>query len=68
MKEHKVVMKMLMSRDDININSKNRKKDTLLFLIASREHKVVIKMLINRDDVDMNSKNLKRNTLFFTII
>ena len=66
---HKDIVKVLLNRDDIDVNSKDERGDTPLSLAVSgptmpfncsgvgEGHQDIGKMLITRDDVDVNSKN-----------
>jgi ankyrin repeat protein len=52
------VVKQLVERDDVNVNSKdNSAGRTPLSWAAEKGHETVVKLLIERDDVDVNSKD-----------
>src|SRR5437764_10224411 len=54
--EAESVVKLLVERDDIDVNL-NHVGLTPLSWAAKGGHEVVVKLLIGRDDVDVNSKN-----------
>jgi ankyrin repeat protein len=53
-----VVVKLLLGRDDVELNSKDSYEQTPLSLAARSGKEAVVKLLLARDDVDLNSKDL----------
>lgn len=53
---HEGVVRQLVQRDDIDVNSKDDKGPTPLSWAAREGHEAVVRLLIERDDVDVNSK------------
>ncbi|KAK5202046.1 hypothetical protein LTR16_000565 [Cryomyces antarcticus] len=59
---HVTLVELLHARDDIDVNLKDRPRNTPLHYAAMAEQEAVVKLLLARDDVDVNSKNLSGNT------
>ena len=56
-KGHKVLVETLVSREDVDVNSKCDMGKTPLFIAAKMGHIGVVEMLIDRDDVNVDSKD-----------
>src|ERR1700733_14246179 len=56
---HEAVVRLLLARDDLDINSKSRTGDTAVYLAAKRGYEAVVRLLLARDDlqVSINLKN-----------
>jgi Ankyrin repeats (3 copies)/Ankyrin repeats (many copies) len=54
---HEAVVKLLLARADVEINSKSEYGRTPLSYAAENGHETVIKLLLARADVEINSKN-----------
>ena len=52
---HEAIVKMLMTRDDVDADSKDWRGDTPLSLAAEGGYEAIVKMLLNRNGVDVNS-------------
>ncbi|KAL9071941.1 MAG: hypothetical protein Q9161_003873 [Pseudevernia consocians] len=57
-----VIVKLLLSRDDVVVNSQGRYYQTPLSLAAERGHEIIVKLLLSRDDVVVNSENKFKRT------
>src|SRR3984957_6983281 len=54
---HEAVVKLFLTRDDVDANSKDSIGWTPLSWAASNGHQAVVKLFLARDDVDANSKD-----------
>ncbi|OCK99101.1 uncharacterized protein K441DRAFT_540580, partial [Cenococcum geophilum 1.58] len=62
---HEAVVKILLARDNINPNSKDKFRATPLLLAAEyrkRGYKVIVKLLLIKDSISLNSTNIKGRT------
>jgi ankyrin repeat protein len=60
------VVRLLVERDNVEADSKDRDGQTLLSLAAERGHEAVVRLLVERDDVDPDSRDDEgRTTLFY---
>ena len=60
---YEAVVKLLLARDDIDLNSKDKFRATLLLLAAEYRSKAVVELLLAWDDVNLDSKSALRNIL-----
>lgn len=51
------VIELLLEREDVNVNSKDRSDEAPLSLAIQSRHDTVIKLLLTRDDINVNSKH-----------
>jgi hypothetical protein len=58
-----VVVKLLLIRDNIDLNSKDKFRAMLLLLAAEYRSKVVVELLLTRDNVNPDPKSALRDTL-----
>ena len=56
-----MVVKLLLVRDNIDPNSKDKFGATLLLLAAEYRSKVVVKLLLTRDNVNLDPKSALRD-------
>lgn len=61
-KGHEEIVKSLITRDDVDINSKNSNESTPLYVAAEAGHETVVQLLSSQKDVEMNLKNRFGNT------
>jgi ankyrin repeat protein len=61
-------MKLLLLRDDIDLDFKNSDDRTPLSLTAENGHEKVMKLLLTKNDVDLNSKNKNGRTPLSRIV
>ena len=55
---HEAVVKLLLSTDGINVNSKDGDYDrTALLFAVENGHKAVVKLLLSADGINVNSKD-----------
>ena len=60
---HKAVVRLLVERDGVDINSRDSKHErTPLIWAAFKGDEAVVRLLIERDDVDLNAKDSGGNT------
>ena len=59
---YKVVVKLLLIRDNINLNSKDKFGAMLLLLAIEYRSKAVVKLLLTRDNVNLDPKSALRDT------
>ena len=59
---HEAVVKLLVDRDDVAADSKDRSGRTPLLLAAWDGHEAVVKLLVDRDDVAADSKDRSGRT------
>jgi len=58
-KGHGAIVRLLIERDDVDVNAKERGYGwTPLLWAAESGHEVVVRLLVERDDVDVNAKDL----------
>ena len=50
------MIKLLLERDDINVNSKDDRDWTPLYLAVYRGDRTILNLLMERDDIDEDSK------------
>lgn len=55
--EHETIVKMLLEREDIDVNCQNGSGNTALMLVAWYGHGAIFKMLLERGDIDVNCKD-----------
>jgi ankyrin repeat protein len=60
--ENETVVRLLVLRDDINVNLKNKYNQMPLFWAAERGHKAVVKLLLKTGKVDVDSKDIRYRT------
>ena len=60
---YKAVVKLLLIRDNINLNSEDKFRATLLLLAAEYRSKVVVELLLTRDNVNLDPKSALRDIL-----
>ena len=53
---HGAVVRLLLTRDDVDVNSKDNDSRTPLSWAAEKGHKAVVRLLLARGDVDVDSK------------
>lgn len=53
---HEAIFKMLLAKEEIDVNSKSSAGDTALILTAKEGHETIAKMLLERQDIDVNCK------------
>ena len=58
---YKVVVKLLLTRNNINPNSKDKFRAILLLLAAEYRSKVVVELLLTRDNVNLDPKSALRD-------
>ena len=54
---YKVVVKLFLTQDDIDLNSKDKFKAMLLLLAIEYKSKVVVELLLARDNVNLDFKS-----------
>ena len=54
---HEAVVRLLVKKDNIDINAKDNEGRTPLILAAYNGHEAVVRLLIERDDIDINVKD-----------
>jgi len=59
---HKAVVKLLLARDNINPNSKDKFRATPLLLAAEYGSKAVVELLLIRDNVNLDPKSALKDT------
>jgi len=59
---HKAVIKLLLTRGSINLNSEDKCGVIPLLLAAECRCEVVVELLLTRDDVNLDPKNALRET------
>jgi len=59
---HEAVVKLLVERDDVEADSKDKNGRTPLSHAAERGHEAVVKLLVERDDVEADSKSKNGRT------
>lgn len=59
---HEAVVELLMKRDNVDVNSKDKYKRTSLSWAAIMGYEVVVKSLMKQDEVDVNSKDEHKRT------
>jgi hypothetical protein len=64
---HSEVVQLLLTRDDIDVNSEDQYGNSPLFYAANSGHLEVTKHLLARDDIDVNSKDEEGNSLLFIV-
>jgi len=60
---HKVVIKLLLVWDDINLNSKDKFRAMPLLLSTEYRSEVVVELLLVWDNINLNSKSALRDIL-----
>ena len=60
---YKVVVKLLLIRDNINPNFKDKFRAILLLLAAEYKSKAVVELLLARDNVNPDSKSALKDIL-----
>ena len=58
---YKAVVKLLLVRDNIDLNSKDKFRAILLLLAAEYRSKVVVELLLTRDNVNLDPKSALRD-------
>ena len=58
---YKAVVKLLLARDNIDLNSKDKFRATLLLLAVEYRSKAVVKLLLTRDNVNLDPKSALRD-------
>jgi len=61
-KGHEAVVKLLLARDDLDVNSGHYGRTALSFA-AERGHEAVVKLLLAQDEIDVKSKDSLRRTV-----
>ena len=59
MNGHETVVRLLIERDDVDVNAEDSDGKTPLLWAANNRHEAVVRLLIERDDVDVNAKDNK---------
>jgi hypothetical protein len=59
---HEAVVRLLLARDDVDVNSKDSSDRTPLLWAARNGHEATVKLFLARDDVDVNSKDSSDRT------
>ena len=54
---HEAIVRLLIEKEDIEINAKAKDGRTPLSVAAAIGHEAIVQMLISRDDVDVNAKD-----------
>ena len=54
--ECEAVVRLLIERDDVDINAKDKGGQTALILATKLGYEAVVRLLIGRDDIDINTK------------
>ncbi|KAI9792977.1 MAG: hypothetical protein M1816_001299 [Peltula sp. TS41687] len=62
---HEAVIKLLLDRDDIDVNSKSQFDRTPLSHAAERGHEAAVKLLLGREDVEADSRDEHDRTPLF---
>ena len=65
---HEAVVKMLVVRDDVKVNTKDWRGYSPLSYTARNGREVVVKMLVARDDVEVNTKDRWSVGLFAAVL
>jgi len=60
---YEVVIKLLLARDNIDLNSEDKFRAIPLLLATKYRSKVVVELLLARDDVNLDPKSALRDTL-----
>lgn len=55
---HKAVVKLLLERDDVMPNSRNKKNNTPLYMAALEGHAMVVRLLLERDEVKTDREDI----------
>lgn len=65
---HTKIVKLLLAKEDIDVNSENIGRKTLLFVAVEQAHRGIVEMLFGREEIGMNPKKTDVQTrLFFAI-
>jgi ankyrin repeat protein len=56
-KRHKAVVKLLLTRKDVEVNSVDDDEQTPLLIVAMKGDEAVVKLLLVRSNVEVNSKD-----------
>ena len=59
---HEAIVQLLIDRDDVDIDAKDKFGMTPLSQAAQRGHEAIVRLLIARGDVDINSKDISGKT------
>ena len=54
---HEAVVKILVARDDVEVNTTDSEGRSPLLQAAEEGHEAVVKLLVARDDVEVNTKD-----------
>lgn len=57
MRGQEAIVKLLLSRDDVAVDTRDNKGRTPVYHAAEYAHEAVIKLLLSRDDVTADSRN-----------
>jgi len=60
---YKAIIKLLFTRDNINLNSKDKFRAILLLLAIEYKSKAVVELLLMWDNVNLNPKSTLRDIL-----
>ena len=64
---HEAVVRLLIERDDVDVNIKDGSTKTPLFVAAENGHEAVVRLLIERDDVDVNVNDYGWTPLYVAV-
>ena len=59
---HEAAVRLLVERDNIDINSKDTEGNTAVMWASEKGHEAIVRLLIERDDIEIDAKNNFGNT------
>uniref|UniRef100_A0A1X7TN60 Uncharacterized protein n=1 Tax=Amphimedon queenslandica TaxID=400682 RepID=A0A1X7TN60_AMPQE len=62
MKQHKEIVKLLLKKEDVNVNVTDKDNNTALQIACTQQHKDIVELLLKHNRVDVNVTDKKSNT------